>query len=82
MTLACLHSYFSQDAPDTELRAVMVDDGSSDGTGDAVSAAFAATEVLRAVGDLFWARGMAVTGERAIRSDPDYLRRSPVGSPP
>ncbi len=73
MTLACLHSYFSQDAPGTELHAVVVDDGSSDGTGEAVSAAFPATEVIRAAGDLFWARGMAVAEERAVRSDPDYL---------
>lgn len=73
MTLACLRSYFAQDAPGTELRAVVVDDGSSDGTGEAVAAAFAATAVVRAAGDLFWARGMAVAEERAVRSDPDYL---------
>ena len=32
MTLACLHSYFSQEVPGIELRAVLLDDGSSDGT--------------------------------------------------
>lgn len=73
MTLGCLQSYFAQDALGTELRAVVVDDGSTDGTGEAVAAAFPATEVVHADGDLFWARGMAVAEERAVRSDPDYL---------
>ena len=73
LTLACLHSYFSQEVPGTELRAVVVDDGSSDGTGDAVSARFPAAEVISASGDLFWARGMAAAEAHAVRSDPDYL---------
>jgi GT2 family glycosyltransferase len=73
VTLACLRSYFSQEAPGTELRAVVVDDGSSDGTGDAVSAAFPAAEVISASGDLFWARGMATAEAHVMQSDPDYL---------
>jgi GT2 family glycosyltransferase len=72
-TLACLQSYFSQEVTDTDLRAVLVDDGSTDGTGEAVSAAFPAAEVISASGDLFWARGMAAAEARAIRSQPDYL---------
>jgi GT2 family glycosyltransferase len=73
MTLACLRSYFTQEAPGVELRAVVVDDGSSDGTGNAVAAAFPAAEVISASGDLFWARGMATAEASAMRSDPDYL---------
>ena len=73
MTLACLRSYFAQEAPDTELRAVVVDDGSSDGTGDAVAIAFPAAEVISASGDLFWARGMATAETSAVQSDPHYL---------
>lgn len=73
MTLACLRSYFAQEARGTELRAVVVDDGSSDGTGDAVATAFPAAEVISASGDLFWARGMATAEECAVRSAPDYL---------
>src|ERR1700687_5043268 len=72
-TLACLRSYFSQDIARAELGAVVVDDGSSDGTGQAVSAAFPAAEVISASGDLFWARGMATAEARAVRSAPDYL---------
>lgn len=73
LTLACLHSYFSQEVPGTDLRAVVVDDGSTDGTGDAVSATFPAAEVISASGNLFWARGMATAEAHAVRSDPDYL---------
>jgi GT2 family glycosyltransferase len=72
-TLACLRSYFSQDVFRAELQAVVVDDGSSDGTSQAVSAAFPAAEVVSASGDLFWARGMATAEARAVRSAPDYL---------
>ena len=35
MTLVCLRSYFTQEAPGVDLRAAVVDDGSCDGTGDA-----------------------------------------------
>ena len=73
MTLVCLRSYFTQEAPGIELRAAVVDDGSSDGTGDAVATAFPAAEVISASGDLFWARGMATAEASAMRSDPDYL---------
>jgi GT2 family glycosyltransferase len=73
LTVACLHSYSSQDLSDTELRAVVVDDCSSDGTADAVSAAFPTAEVIRGSGDLFWARGMATAEARAMQSAPDYL---------
>ena len=73
MTLACLRSYFTQEAPGIELRAVVVDDRSFDGTGDAVSTAFPAAEVISSSGDLFWARGMVTAEASAMRSDPDYL---------
>jgi glycosyltransferase involved in cell wall biosynthesis len=73
LTLACLRSYFSQDAPGTVLRAVLVDDGSSDGTADAVLSAFPAAEVICATGDLFWARGMATAEARAVQTCPDFL---------
>jgi GT2 family glycosyltransferase len=73
LTLACLRSYFSQDVVGTELRAVIVDDGSSDGTAEAVSKEFPAAEVIVDSGDLFWARGMATAESVAARSAPDYL---------
>jgi glycosyltransferase involved in cell wall biosynthesis len=73
LTLACLRSFFAQNVPRTELRAVVVDDGSSDGTADAVSEAFPAAEVITGTGDLFWARGMATAEAVAVQGAPDYL---------
>ncbi len=73
LTLACLRSYFSQEVSDIELGAVLVDDGSSDGTAEVVSREFPATQVVTGTGDLFWARGMATAEAAAMRSDPDYL---------
>jgi GT2 family glycosyltransferase len=75
LTLRCLRAFFSQDfrgnAP--ELEAVVVDDGSSDGTGDAVASEFPAASVIAGDGTLFWARGMQVAESRAIASAPEFL---------
>jgi GT2 family glycosyltransferase len=72
-TLACLRSFFDQDAPGLALSAVVVDDGSSDGTAAAVSASFDHVEVVPGSGDLYWAAGMALAESHAVRSEPDFL---------
>jgi GT2 family glycosyltransferase len=73
-TLACLSSYFAQEVPgDVVLSAVLVDDGSSDGTADAVRARFPEVEVIEESGNLFWATAMAVAEERARQSVPDFV---------
>jgi GT2 family glycosyltransferase len=74
LTLACLASYFDQDiGPSITLAAVLVDDGSTDGTAEAVRRRFPKTTVITGSGDLFWARGMALAEENALVSDPDSL---------
>jgi GT2 family glycosyltransferase len=73
-TLACLQSYFDQQLPDeTVLDAVLVDDGSSDGTGEAVQRLGRPITLIRGSGDLYWAGGMAIAEERALQGSPDYL---------
>jgi GT2 family glycosyltransferase len=73
-TLASLGAFFSQSVgPDDELDAVLVDDGSSDGTAQAVEASYAKAEVLRSSGDLFWAASMALADLHASGRDPDYF---------
>ena len=61
-TLACLQALAdSEGLGDLHLRAVLVDDGSSDGTADAVRGRFPWVTVIRpgpAEGALFWCRGM------------------------
>ena len=71
-TLACLDSFFAQDAP-AELAAVVVDDASTDGTADAIRAHFARAEVINANGSLYWAAAMAVAEQHALRRRPDHL---------
>jgi len=73
-TLACLRSYFDQAlrTPAT-LEAVLVDDGSTDGTAEAVQAIAAPVTIVRGSGDLYWAAGMALAEKEALRRAPDCL---------
>ena len=73
-TLACLRSFYSQSLPSSlALDAVLVDDGSTDGTGPEVDRAFPSTKVIRGSGELYWAGGMALAEQTALSADPDYL---------
>ena len=73
-TLACLASYFEQElAAGNDLDAVLVDDGSTDGTADAVGKRFPAVDVIEGAGDLFWAGAMQVAERAAIQTTPDHL---------
>jgi GT2 family glycosyltransferase len=73
LTLASLASLFAQES-DCAVRAVVVDDGCSDGTGEAALECFgAAVELVRGDGTLFWAGGMARAEAHAVQSDPDYV---------
>jgi len=73
-TLSSLDAFFRQQLPASIfLSAIVVDDGSSDGTAAAVRASYPAAEVLREPGDLFWARSMAKAEEVALQDAPDCL---------
>ena len=72
-TIAALESFFAQTGPGFQLRAVLADDRSTDGTASTVAAAFPAVDVLDGTGSLFWARGMAAAEQKAVTYDPDYL---------
>lgn len=71
LTLRCLRAWFAQRVPGVELSAVLVDDGSTDGTADAVRAEFSAVRVVRGSGDLYWAGGTALA--QGWAGNPDYL---------
>lgn len=74
-TLACLQALFQAARPEgVALQVHLVDDGSSDGTGAAVTAAFPDARVLTGDGSLFWGGGMRMAFASARPTAPDaYL---------
>ncbi len=74
-TLSALQCLFAQTlSPDVQLQGFVVDDGSTDGTADAVRSQFPGVTVLAGGGSLYWNRGMRLAFEQAMRDDFDsYL---------
>ena len=73
VTLACLDRLFMQTLPaETTLEVYLVDDGSVDGTADAVKGSFPDVNIILGDGQLFWCNGMRLAWERAATADPDF----------
>lgn len=72
-TLACLSALASQRRPDNlSLKTFLLDDGSSDGTSEAVARLHPEVHLLRGNGQLFWNGGMRVAFDAAMQAGFDY----------
>lgn len=68
-TLQCLESVFAQLMPDgVQLQVFLVDDGSRDGTSEAVKIKYPQITILTGDGNLFWAGGMRMAWKTALKS--------------
>ncbi len=65
-TLKCLQSLFDAQFPDQlRMDVFLVDDGCTDGTGDAVHETFPNIKVIQGSGNLYWAGGMRLAFQKA-----------------
>jgi GT2 family glycosyltransferase len=72
LTLACLSSLRGQNDHDAMIVPIVVDDGSSDGTAEAIQNGFPEAIVIRGDGSLFWNNGMHRALSVAFTGDYDY----------
>lgn len=74
-TLRCLRALYDQELPGgVNFETYLVDDGCTDGTGDAVREQFPDVNVIQGDGNLYWCGGMRVAWAEAMKNDYDaYL---------
>ncbi|MEM1018880.1 MAG: glycosyltransferase family 2 protein [Pseudomonadota bacterium] len=72
-TLRCLNNLKSSCPDAINLRIHLTDDGSSDGTSEAVRAQFPDVHILSGDGTLFWSGGMRKAIESAMQTEFDFL---------
>jgi GT2 family glycosyltransferase len=58
---------------DVSVRAILVDDGSTDGTAVAVHGEYPSVEIVEGDGNLFWNGGMRMAFAEAMKTDYDYF---------
>lgn len=73
MTLACLKALFNQELPnEVTIDAYLVDDGSTDGTAEAVAQSYPQVKILQGDGSLFWNGGTHLAFAEASKYDYDF----------
>lgn len=73
-TLDCLEAlHESSSNKSIDIKIVLVDDASTDGTAQAVSSHFPNTTIIRGPGDLFWNRGMYRGMQKALDNNAEFI---------
>ena len=73
LTLLCLRSIRRFDRTTSEIFSVIVDDGSTDGTSEAIAAEFPEVEVIKGDGNLWFTEGTNVGVRAALKRGADYV---------
>jgi GT2 family glycosyltransferase len=73
ITLQCLRSLSRLETAGLNVHTVIVDDGSTDGTGEAIRQQFPEVEVVQGDGTLWFTEGTNVGVRTALRHEPKYI---------
>lgn len=73
LTLLCLRSVSRLESTGLDIHTVIVDDGSTDGTSEAISNEFPSVEIIRGDGNLWFTEGTNVGVRAALKHDPKYV---------
>lgn len=73
ITLLCLRSLAKIDTTGLKVHTIIVDDGSTDGTSEAIERDFPDVEIVKGDGNLWYTEGTNVGVRAALKHDPDFV---------